>query len=282
MPAFLSWLRWWLTVDSLVPTAAARSQVQTSPALLVSRSDISLMRAGSASAFRRRATSIAASSVSGAAETGAQQIGAVRSSVGRALGMNPSSHCLDICQKGAHSGRGNSMYVSQVEVAMSRVQLALNVDDLDQAIAFYSKLFNTAPAKVKAGYANFAIAEPLLKFVLVENPGQGGTINHGGGEVASSATVHEEIARLTGEAGDLLVHRGTGGHLPPAVVDGAALPRVLHQHQLQRRLGDGEVRVPLLDLRGRSVEELRVERDGLIQIINVEGELNTGHSNLHL
>ncbi|MGZ4558937.1 MAG: VOC family protein, partial [Mycobacteriaceae bacterium] len=60
---------------------------------------------------------------------------------------------------------------------MSRVQLALNVDDLDQAVAFYSKLFNTVPAKVKEGYANFAIAEPPLKLVLMENPGQGGTIN---------------------------------------------------------------------------------------------------------
>ena len=58
---------------------------------------------------------------------------------------------------------------------MSRVQLALNVDDLDEAITFYSKLFNTAPAKVKQGYANFAVAEPPLKLVLLENPGKGGT-----------------------------------------------------------------------------------------------------------
>ena len=50
---------------------------------------------------------------------------------------------------------------------MSRVQLALNVDDLDEAITFYSKLFNTAPAKVKEGYANFAVAEPPLKLVLL-------------------------------------------------------------------------------------------------------------------
>ena len=61
---------------------------------------------------------------------------------------------------------------------MSRVQLALNVDDLDEAVTFYSKLFNTAPAKLKEGYANFAIAEPPLKLVLIENPGQGGKINH--------------------------------------------------------------------------------------------------------
>jgi lactoylglutathione lyase len=78
--------------------------------------------------------------------------------------------------------------------------LALNVDDLDGAIAFYSALFNTTPAKVKPGYANFAITEPPLKLVLLENPGQGGTLNHLGVEVTSSDQVHAEIARLT-EAG---------------------------------------------------------------------------------
>lgn len=83
---------------------------------------------------------------------------------------------------------------------MSRVQLALNVDDLEAAIMFYSKLFNTEPAKRKPGYANFAIAEPPLKLVLLENPGSGGTLNHLGVEVEASDTVHAEIARLT-EAG---------------------------------------------------------------------------------
>ncbi|HUO38859.1 MAG TPA: ArsI/CadI family heavy metal resistance metalloenzyme [Mycobacterium sp.] len=83
---------------------------------------------------------------------------------------------------------------------MSRVQLALNVDDLDEAIAFYSRLFDTEPAKVKPGYANFVVTEPPLKLVLLENPGQGGTLNHLGIEVASSDTVHAEIARL-GERG---------------------------------------------------------------------------------
>lgn len=82
---------------------------------------------------------------------------------------------------------------------MSRVQLALNVDDLEASIAFYSKLFNTTPTKVKPGYANFAIAEPALKLVLLENSGEGGTINHLGVEVDSSETVHGEIARLAGE-----------------------------------------------------------------------------------
>ena len=82
---------------------------------------------------------------------------------------------------------------------MSRAQLALNVDDLAEAITFYSKLFNTAPAKVKPGYANFAIAAPPLKLVLIENPGHGGTLNHLGVEVESSHQVHAEISRLTDE-----------------------------------------------------------------------------------
>ncbi|GAA4754222.1 ArsI/CadI family heavy metal resistance metalloenzyme [Gordonia alkaliphila] len=82
---------------------------------------------------------------------------------------------------------------------MSRVQLALNVDDLPAAIEFYTKLFGTPPAKVKPGYANFAIADPALKLVLLENPGQGGSINHLGVEVESSEVVHGEIARLSGE-----------------------------------------------------------------------------------
>lgn len=80
---------------------------------------------------------------------------------------------------------------------MSRVQLALNVDDLDQAVTFYSTLFDTEPAKRKPGYANFAIAEPPLKLVLIENPGHGGSVNHLGVEVESSEQVHAEIARLS-------------------------------------------------------------------------------------
>jgi catechol 2,3-dioxygenase-like lactoylglutathione lyase family enzyme len=75
---------------------------------------------------------------------------------------------------------------------MSRVQLALNVDDLDTAITFYSKLFNTEPTKVKPGYANFAIAEPPLKLVLIENRGHVGTLNHLGVEVESSEIVRAE------------------------------------------------------------------------------------------
>ena len=83
---------------------------------------------------------------------------------------------------------------------MSRVQLALNVDDLAESIAFYSKLFGTEPAKRRPGYANFAIAEPPLQLVLLENPGRGGTLNHLGVEVADTGAVDAEQGRLA-EAG---------------------------------------------------------------------------------
>jgi catechol 2,3-dioxygenase-like lactoylglutathione lyase family enzyme len=81
-----------------------------------------------------------------------------------------------------------------------RIQLALNVNDLGESIAFYTQLFGTGPAKVRPGYANFAVAEPPLKLVLLENPGQGGTLNHLGVEVAGTGAVEAEQARLA-EAG---------------------------------------------------------------------------------
>lgn len=92
---------------------------------------------------------------------------------------------------------------------MSRVQLALNVDNLEESISFYSKLFNTSPAKVRPGYANFAVAEPPLKLILMENSGQGGSINHLGVEVADVDTVDSEQTRLAGEGFASIDERGT-------------------------------------------------------------------------
>lgn len=80
---------------------------------------------------------------------------------------------------------------------MSRVQLAINVTDLDKALAFYSRLFDTAPAKVKPGYANFAIADPPLKLVLFEGQ-EGATLNHLGVEVESAEEVASAEQRLRG------------------------------------------------------------------------------------
>ncbi len=82
---------------------------------------------------------------------------------------------------------------------MSRVQLALNVSDLEAAVGFYSKLFATEPAKLRPGYANFAIAEPPLKLILVEGHGVPGSLNHLGVEVASTGDVAATQARLTSE-----------------------------------------------------------------------------------
>ena len=79
---------------------------------------------------------------------------------------------------------------------MSRIQLALNVNDIDEAVAFYSKLFGAGPAKRRPGYANFTIPEPPLKLVLLENPGQGGSLNHLGVEVSGTGAVDAEQARL--------------------------------------------------------------------------------------
>ena len=92
---------------------------------------------------------------------------------------------------------------------MSRIQLALNVNDIDEAVSFYSRLFGAEPAKRRPGYANFAIAEPPLKLVLLENPGQGGTLNHLGVEMPDIDTVDAEQTRLA-EAGLASVdERGT-------------------------------------------------------------------------
>jgi len=79
---------------------------------------------------------------------------------------------------------------------VSRVQLALNVTDVDAAVEFYSKLFATPVAKRKRGYANFEIADPPLKLVLIEGP-EGGTLNHLGVETMDPADVLAAEARLS-------------------------------------------------------------------------------------
>lgn len=80
---------------------------------------------------------------------------------------------------------------------MSRMQLALNVSNLDEAVDFYSTFFKVPPAKRRPGYANFAIDEPPLKLVLIENAINPGTINHLGVEVFRSGEVTDAITYLT-------------------------------------------------------------------------------------
>jgi predicted enzyme related to lactoylglutathione lyase len=80
---------------------------------------------------------------------------------------------------------------------VSRIQLAVNVSDLEEAIDFYSKFFKSAPAKVRAGYANFAIDDPPLKLVLIENEGTPGSLNHLGVEVFSTDEVTQATEYLS-------------------------------------------------------------------------------------
>jgi catechol 2,3-dioxygenase-like lactoylglutathione lyase family enzyme len=87
-------------------------------------------------------------------------------------------------------------------MATSRIQLALNVSDLDEAVAFYGKLFGAEPAKRRPGYANFAVDRPPLKLVLIEGEGPGGSLNHLGVEVASTEQVAEATERLAAEGLD--------------------------------------------------------------------------------
>jgi catechol 2,3-dioxygenase-like lactoylglutathione lyase family enzyme len=100
----------------------------------------------------------------------------------------------------AASNKSMSVDMSTVsqEDSMSRVQLALNVADVDAAVEFYSRLFGVAPAKRRPGYANFAIEEPALKLVLIENAAAPGTLNHLGVEVSSPGEVAAAQTRLEG------------------------------------------------------------------------------------
>jgi len=79
---------------------------------------------------------------------------------------------------------------------MSRIQLALDVDDLDEAVDFYARLLGTGASKRRPGYANFALADPPLELVLIENPGNGGALNHLGVELTSSEEVETRQSQV--------------------------------------------------------------------------------------
>jgi catechol 2,3-dioxygenase-like lactoylglutathione lyase family enzyme len=109
---------------------------------------------------------------------------------------------IDISRYDQHTDPSTSVNTSGGP--MSRVQLALNVSDLDAAVEFYSKLFEAEPAKREARYANFAIADPPLKLVLIEQAGArgsgaGGALNHLGVEVETPQQVTRATRQLRGE-----------------------------------------------------------------------------------
>ena len=174
-----------------------------------------------------------------------------------------------------------------------RIQLALNVDDLGESIAFYTQLFGTGPAKVRPGYANFAITEPPLKLVLLENPGQGGTLNHLGVEVDSAGAVDAEQARLAQAGLAAVDERDTTccyARQDKFWVTGApggerweiytVLAGVLQQDELERRLGDGEVGVAGPALGRLGAEQPGIEADRLVDVVDVQRELHPGHGDL--
>jgi catechol 2,3-dioxygenase-like lactoylglutathione lyase family enzyme len=92
---------------------------------------------------------------------------------------------------------------------MSRVQLALNVPDIDEAVDFYAKLFATEPNKRQPGYANFAIADPPLKLVLFENRDADSRLNHLGVEVLTPDEVSAHQARLAADGVATVDESGT-------------------------------------------------------------------------
>jgi catechol 2,3-dioxygenase-like lactoylglutathione lyase family enzyme len=116
---------------------------------------------------------------------------------------------VDACVTLAMTSTAVDIWSTGTEQRMSRIQLALNVDDLDAAVEFYSRLFQAQPAKRREGYANFAITEPPLKLVLIEKPGEGGTLNHLGVEVFSTEEVAAASARLAGEGLETLDQQAT-------------------------------------------------------------------------
>ena len=170
---------------------------------------------------------------------------------------------------------------------MSRVQLALNVSDIDEAVEFYSKLFGTEPAKRRPGYANFAIADPPLKLVLMEDRtarghGTVGALNHLGVEVETPDEVTAATGRLNDEglddrgrgADDLLLRRpGQGlGQRPRRCALGGL-------HGPRRRPGRDRHRRRRVVLRPRGRRER--SRDGgraqvrLVLLLSNEGDRGT-------
>jgi len=117
----------------------------------------------------------------------------VKSTFVELISRRLSNSYLNVCRtniNASNSGRKREQPM--------RVQLAMNVDDLDESIDFYTKMFATPPAKIKDGYANFEVASPPLKLVLFENPGHGGSLNHLGVEVETAEEVEAAEARIVG------------------------------------------------------------------------------------
>ena len=161
---------WCEIVGWLLASGPSRLQLHTSPAVATMES--SRRRTGSPSAANTGASSAASSSLSSAVVRAGQHHEAASAEDSERFGDCAHRHLL-LTAIDLLSTLNVSMSINVLESLMARVQLALNVSDLDEAISFYSSLFGTSPAKVQPGYANFAIADPPLKLVLMEQRAPG-------------------------------------------------------------------------------------------------------------
>jgi hypothetical protein len=182
--------------------ASLRSQTHASPPALAAIRLTSRRRTGSASAFSSGATCSACAVDIGVPVSGVQQ--ASRVAHRRLLGLDIAVHHNDSHRIDKHRCLVLTWDQTSTSVdalprggTMSRVQLALRVADLEAAVAFYSRLFDAVPAKRRPGYANFAIAEPPLKLVLLEGEaGEPTRMDHLGVEVPSTDEVTARPTRL--------------------------------------------------------------------------------------
>src|ERR1700704_5243025 len=171
-PASARALVWWLIVGCDFPSGSSRSHEHTSPPAATRLS--SRRRTGSASAANSRASSVASSSAIGAAESGARHTpSSRRTSPIRLAAMTFVLHLLTEVDTFARIDRSTVVNISR-GTTMSRVQLALNVPDIDKAVDFYSGLSHPQPNNPNPGYATSPTAAPPLKLVLFENAAANG------------------------------------------------------------------------------------------------------------
>lgn len=80
-------------------------------------------------------------------------------------------------------------------MAHNTFHVALTVKDLPTAIEHYKKILGIEPAKVRADYAKFEIADPPVILSLNPGPGQPGTVSHLGIRYTDSEQVVAEQTR---------------------------------------------------------------------------------------
>src|SRR5215468_6383441 len=86
---------------------------------------------------------------------------------------------------------------------MKRFHVHVGVENLPQAIGFYSTLFATAPAVVKPDYAKWMLDDPRVNFAISTRGKQPG-LDHLGIQVESKDELGDVYARLHKAGGDII------------------------------------------------------------------------------